>query len=495
MAKWCFSDVLNESSDTSSLLTKRSSVKDSMKTKLLKNVLFKLESLGSLTATEAIRMEEHLKSVSLPADMQEAISDTVDSMLGEADQHQATTVVSLKPQTLVHLSMFLTGPDWAVLEDSSCGWWTKEKLLVDRLKKLGFRSMSEKTVGASVALLACTLTSCPPESELHKISVEMKACFQTTEACPAHLPIVIKYPEHPSKLPQKLYDHSYKEHEPEPRHVEQFAHIRGLKFLRTSSSKVGGKRKSSEAASSAGGMQQFKSCQGDMDGNPMMGMMGMMMNMCQNMCEAMGKCDRKPAVNITNCRQASTNQFRPKGLQMLAAGETKHTSPAKTAGLPAIEGPKEAEPVEEAEPSEEEEVAKECEDEEPDTTEPQKKNFNIEQKLYESLQQNKKQAKEAAAVATKAKAEAKAKAKAKGKAKATKKAIAKAKTSKGGKLPDYNPPSPTKEQLKKMRETYTDGHYHKARLMAKALGYSAEDEKAYGRKARQAAAQKWQSHM
>ena len=369
MAKWCFSDVLNESSDTSSLLTKRSSVKDSMKTKLLKNVLFKLESLGSLTATEAIRMEEHLKSVSLPADMQEAISDTVDSMLGEADQHQATTVVSLKPQTLVHLSMFLTGPDWAVLEDSSCGWWTKEKLLVDRLKKLGFRSMSEKTVGASVALLACTLTSCPPESELHKISVEMKACFQTTEACPAHLPIVIKYPEHPSKLPQKLYDHSYKEHEPEPRHVEQFAHIRGLKFLRTSSSKVGGKRKSSEAASSAGGMQQFKSCQGDMDGNPMM---GMMMNMCQNMCEAMGKCDRKPAVNITNCRQASTNQFRPKGLQMLAAGETKHTSPAKTAGLPAIEGPKEAEPVEEAEPSEEEEVAKECEDEEPDTTEPQK---------------------------------------------------------------------------------------------------------------------------
>ena len=351
-----------------------------MKTKLLKNVLFKLESLGSLTATEAIRVEEHLKSVSLPADMQEAISDTVDSMLGEADQHQATTVVSLKPQTLVHLSMFLTGPDWAVLEDSSCGWWTKEKLLVDRLKKLGFRSMSEKTVGASVALLACTLTSCPPESELHKISVEMKACFQTTEACPAHLPIVIKYPEHPSKLPQKLYDHSYKEHEPEPRHVEQFAHIRGLKFLRTSSSKVGGKRKSSEAASSAGGMQQFKSCQGDMDGNPMMGMMGMMMNMCQNMCEAMGKCDRKPAVNITNCRQASTNQFRPKGLQMLAAGETKHTSPAKTAGLPAIEGPKEAEPVEEAEPSEEE-VAKECEDEEPDTTEPQKKNFNIEQKL------------------------------------------------------------------------------------------------------------------
>lgn len=361
--------MLNEISDTSSLLTKRSSVKDSMKTKLLKNVLFKLESLGSLTATEAIRMEEHLKSVSLPADMQEAISDTVDSMLGEADQHQATTVVSLKPQTLVHLSMFLTGPDWAVLEDSSCGWWTKEKLLVDRLKKLGFRSMSEKTVGASVALLACTLTSCPPESELHKISVEMKACFQTTEACPAHLPIVIKYPEHPSKLPQKLYDHSYKEHEPEPRHVEQFAHIRGLKFLRTSSSKVGGKRKSSEAASSAGGMQQFKSCQGDMDGNPMM---GMMMNMCQNMCEAMGKCDRKPAVNITNCRQASTNQFRPKGLQMLAAGETKHTSPAKTAGLPAIEGPKEAEPVEEAEPSEEEEVAKECEDEEPDTTEPQK---------------------------------------------------------------------------------------------------------------------------
>ena len=118
--------MLNEISDTSSLLTKRSSVKDSMKTKLLKNVLFKLESLGSLTATEAIRMEEHLKSVSLPADMQEAISDTVDSMLGEADQHQATTVVSLKPQTLVHLSMFLTGPDWAVLEDSSCGWWTKE---------------------------------------------------------------------------------------------------------------------------------------------------------------------------------------------------------------------------------------------------------------------------------------------------------------------------------------------------------------------------------
>ena len=150
MAKWSFKDVLEEISDTSSLLKKRSSVKDTMKAKLLKNIEFKLESLGTLTATEAIQMEEHLQSLSLPSEMEEAITDKVDSMLGETEQHEGTTVVALKPQTLVHISMFLTGPDWSVLEDSSCGWWTKEKLLVDRLKKLGFRSMSEKTVGACV---------------------------------------------------------------------------------------------------------------------------------------------------------------------------------------------------------------------------------------------------------------------------------------------------------------------------------------------------------
>ena len=256
------------------------------------------------------------------------------------------------------------------------------------------------------ALLACTLTTCPPESELHKISLEMKACFQTTEACPPHLPIVIKYPEHPSKLPQKLYDHGYKEHEPEPRHVEQFAHIRGLKFLRTSSSKVGCKRKTpcTEAASSAGGMQQLKSLQGDMDGNPMMGMMGMMMNMCQSLCSAMGGTgENKEGVQLLGCRQASSTQFRPKGLQMLPCGE-KNYSPGKTkAGLQAIEAPTEAKPVEEPEALEEEVPDDKCQDEEDDKPD---KDSNIEEKLYQALK-NRKEGTEA----VKAKAKAKAKAK------------------------------------------------------------------------------------
>lgn len=82
------------------------------------------------------------------------------------------------------------------------------------------------------------------------------------------------------------------------------------------------------------------------------------------------------------------------------------------------------------------------------------------------------------------------------KPKAAQKPVAKpgAKKNASKKLPKYEPASPTEAQLGARRDTYTDGHYHKARKLAEKSGYEREAELEYGRAARAAAAAKWQRY-
>ena len=484
MAAWTLQDVLGEIQASSSLwdARKKRGKEECLQKGLLKNILFKIQSLKHLGAAEALKIQEAVAASAFPEAMQDEILTQVEELMATTQAVETCKNVSLKPQTLVHIQEYLTASDWEALEnDSDSGWFTKQKVLVQRLHSLGIRSMSEMTCKYAVSLLLCTLSNLPAWETLHDTVVDFKNVFHSSGIAAAQdLPYVHIFPDNPKALPDSLFQSAYAKEQPEARKVDKLAMVaRVLPMRSTKQNPLGNSAKKRRVSGSSSSSQlsnepsnllptqpQQQLASGMQGMEPMMTMMTMMMQACKKAVE--NGSPSKPGSSA-----AGAMSFQPKQKQLHALEDKKpegsYTSPHKASAFKEIQEDPE-------EPGSEEDVA---------TEEPLAASGkdSLEKRLFDTLKKNKEEKK---VVAT-----GKAKAKAKAKGKSMKKPAAHGCAAAGSKQSKYEVPPPTKEQLKARRESYTDMHYHKARLLAKNAGKTEEDCKVWGRAARATAAQLW----
>ena len=144
---WALEDVLKELNDFALLLPSRPEKKKPMMLeKLAANVCAKLDQFQSFSAADALKLHECLEACNFPDDFSEQVANKSDELLACGSQAmQAGQVTSLKPQKLSSIANYLTSSEWAMLQDSDVCWWSKQRMLVERLKKLGIKSMAEIT--------------------------------------------------------------------------------------------------------------------------------------------------------------------------------------------------------------------------------------------------------------------------------------------------------------------------------------------------------------
>ena len=526
MSKWTLANVVQEVHDCDSLMQNRTAPNPDLMQRMVNSISFKIRALQDVTAAQSVELQTALQaSKSLPDTMKEKIQNTMDGMIGTGGQEECTSHAN-KQQKLLHICNFLTASEWASLRNVELSEIAKRQLVVLRLKKLGVRNLAEKTVRSAVAALCCCLAEQPDNDELFQMVADFKVMFHATETpvtC-KNLPFVHVYPEQPAHLPQGILDVAYTQEDPPvAMQFEKFNHLCSCISLRGNSKKLSPKAQASSKQASASSRQASSSSalvpaspshqpMQMQDGmQPMMAMMQMMQPMVNMM---MSKFNQGMSGAGSSGSWVSTDEasaFKPKNkdiqLQMLSPQSSKgpaSSSPGPTtvAALPvasagpdpkqlvfdspstAADSPLKEQTAAEAKPSATTEAVKE----------------GMEDKLYTALkdrEDRKKKEKDAKdgkkpkgeSTSKKPKAESK-------KPKAAQKPVAKpgAKKNASKKLPKYEPASPTEAQLGARRDTYTDGHYHKARKLAEKSGYEREAELEYGRAARAAAAAKWQRY-
>ena len=520
MATWTVASVCSKMKDCAALLEARKSSNDQkLNSKLLAALQFKITSLHHVTAADALVLHSTLAECNFQEPLAAKIAEVIDEILGKQQEELATQQI-LKPQTLWNIQLFLTASEWKIM-DGSDPWSAKEQMLVARLKKLGIRSMTEKTVRASVALLFSTVPTLPDDAAtLYQKVVDFKQCFHTAADAAAHVPYIVNFPEQPSGLPQQLLGHAYTQDDPPvPREVPGFGQLKAAMILRNSHKSIRGLKVGKHTAQQittatpAAAAPAFSSARssmgsggnmGDFYGNPMMQMTGTMFNAFANFAGMQGNPNQGNVLAQSFAQDA--RQFQPKNnkasipLQLKdleMQDEKKEADKAEdtakqpdSAMLPL--GPMEAEGME-AEPMSTE-LGEADEKAKPAVEQP-----TVEQKLFDALkqkQQNKAQAsksntaKQQAAGKSKSNCKGKSKAAAKPKGKVLKRPAA---FSPG--LPKYEPPAPTAAQLDSQKVCFVDMHYHKAKKIARQAGLSDEEACLYARAARSRAGEQWDAAL
>ena len=172
--QWSVTDVCSEMRDCKALLETRQGTSPSSEflERIKDTISFKLRSLPQLSAAEALQMHQVLREVDLGEPVAAALSEQIDEKL--LQKSEQTTVVSLKQQSLTNMHLFLTAQDWALLEGDGADWWAKQRCIVQRLKKLGVKSLAESTVRSCVSILLSTLTVLPHPDDTRFIQNALK---------------------------------------------------------------------------------------------------------------------------------------------------------------------------------------------------------------------------------------------------------------------------------------------------------------------------------
>ncbi|CAE7232739.1 unnamed protein product [Symbiodinium sp. CCMP2592] len=475
-SQWSVKDVCCEMRDCKALLEARQGTSPSSEflARIKDTIGFKLRSLPQLSAAEALELHKVLGEVDFGEPVAAALSQQIDEKLLQTTEQ--TTVVSLKQQSLPNMHLFLTAQDWALLEGDGADWWAKQRCIVQRLKKLGVKSLAESTVRSCVSILLSTVTVLPHPDDQHAAVLEFKGCFHSMENVD-DLPYLVRFPEQPSGLPPALLQSAYTEAEPPvAKSIARLAYIAKALPVRDTHSSLSanaGKSKKrppatpqqSPAASTA--LPVSPSWQRGAGGsnwaaseasNPMQGFMGMCNEMvkCMQSFQAV-QLQMNSRQNPSQCFQQQAEHFQPKPKELKAGvaapsqlstcNESGQGTTEKLLALPAL-APSPAEPTT---------AEEEARDPEPQGV----PGLSPEEQLFESLK-----AKQA-----KAKAKSKCSAKPKAKGKVFKRPQAAPSALAGGsKLPKYVPEAPSAVQLSSRRECFVDKHYHKAKNIALKAG-------------------------
>ena len=474
---WSVDNVIAEIKDVGQLLHfKRhngASNMEHLEATLIKNITYKLETMF-LSPTQALSLQKALhEDVNLTPDMKAIVNTAIDASLTRDSSNQESAH-GPKPQK-INVSPYLTMSDWDIIKNSQ-NYHSKVAAVCKRLRSLGVRSLAEQSVKHAVGAILSGYKEMPDQSIMYQMVQDIKLGFVSHPMVHTG-PVVVKYPEDPTKLPGQLYSQSYPNEHPAQIIPDKLPMILKLIPLRLTHAAIA-KAKSAQSAPSGGS-----------PGAPPLSSQGAfapLVDVANSLATLVKDLSRKPSseeLHLTMnpnavpgqpaASSAELESFRPKLRNGSAAGADMSSKPAASSAAAPL-------------------ALEDGHLNQPDGAN-SLDGASIEQAAFDALlsrpaNQGKGKGKGNGKGKGKAKAKAKAKSQPKGKAKA--KACLKRPAACMVAFV-YEPGQPGDEWAKRTLESWSSKHYHSARQMALNQGYSDEDAKSYARDARKRSVANW----
>ena len=498
MASWTLEDILKELGDVSSLLKHKKVTNPGEESQLEQNMMRGINNkLSALTITAAMALRIYQLLETLDGLSKQVLLDSKSQIDQQvcAVPTQATVAHGhvIKPQT-INIAPYLTKEDWNVLQTHS-SYHHKVGVIVKKLRALGLHSMSEKTVKQACAALLCTYKNLPEPAAIWQIVQDLKLGFMST-AAEAGLPWVLVYPDDPTQLPKEILENVYKDQEAAKYIPSMFAMVlvqvplRKTNKLLKSSQMAVLPQPAGSSSSQALVPQPQEAAQPAMQPMEMMAtMFSQMMGMMQaaNTQTKKAKEEEEPPLKMSPKRL----KVDPSAAQAVMPPQLRAQA---SLSLPCVEQAA----IEDATANDETQEGN-----------TQTTTHAIEDATFKALKAKQQASKSTPKVkatpktaaskkaAAKPKAKQAPKAKAKGQAKAKAKAAsAPSSGSHGGiAVENYQPGIPEEVWKPRTFDSWVSKHYHTCRHMALNQGYSDDEAKEFGKKARAKAKAIWLEHM
>ena len=198
MAKWCVDDLIQEIDDLDKLSIAR---KDScIIPRLVDQIKEKINAVNEISAGQLLAVTQVLAN----SPLNDSIKDILQNALDErslASSSQCLLKVVTKAQTLAQVWNYLTTSEYAELVKAPLP--TMVQILCGRLRKVGVKSMKEKTKKPTVAFLIHILVSrgepTPLGPDIYKLSQYFTDAFTSHMQQPL-VQGVATYPNTPMEL-------------------------------------------------------------------------------------------------------------------------------------------------------------------------------------------------------------------------------------------------------------------------------------------------------
>ena len=212
MSGWTVEDIVKDLEDMADLIAHKKSTDSGsmtvdMEKNFVKGIVGKMEAV-SITAKSALVLFHKLESLhSFAAGTKSFLKAIVDKKISDAvtaDTRPTTTVT--KPQSII-IAYYLTESDWQCLQHHS-SYHAKVTCVVQRLRKLGLQSMTEKTAGYGAASILACYRQLPDANTMYQMVLDVKLGFNSIKPVKG-LPYLLTYPTHPADLPGEIVAAAY----------------------------------------------------------------------------------------------------------------------------------------------------------------------------------------------------------------------------------------------------------------------------------------------
>jgi hypothetical protein len=216
-------DLVNEISGIATVLSRRSSMPNASRTsdattKMSTNMVaaFGNKLLSAhVDAMGAVRLYDAVATTGLDVDVANAIQTLIDDKIS-TDASSSTHIVGkatpTKPQVLLYPHTYLTGSQWAVIDDATISIKRKQMTLVACLRSVGMRSLHEQTKRPVVAILVWAhykaTNRWPTYHMIYEWVKEFTATFDR-HSCNDIVEYLAVYPSSPYELPAAVYQAAY----------------------------------------------------------------------------------------------------------------------------------------------------------------------------------------------------------------------------------------------------------------------------------------------
>ena len=164
-----------------------------------------------LSPTQALSVQKALhEDMNLTPDMKASVNASIDASLTR-DSNNNESAHGPKPQK-INVSPYLTMSDWDIIKNSQ-NYHSKVAAVCKRLRSLGVRSLAEQSVKHAVGAILSGYKEMPDQSIMYQMVQDIKLGFVSHPMVHTG-PVVVKYPEDPTKLPGQLYAQSYPNEHP-----------------------------------------------------------------------------------------------------------------------------------------------------------------------------------------------------------------------------------------------------------------------------------------
>lgn len=197
MSQWSVPDFIKEITDLNTLAKSRSS--STIVDRLAANLCTKIQSMDELTPSALVQLSEAISQTTLS----DTIKDLLQNAFDEKSLSSSTGALKLvaKSQTLQCIWNYLSEKEYAELVHAPMP--TMIQIVCARLKKVGIRSMKEKTKKPVVTFLIHMIVSRgepePSPAEVYKLNKLLYNAFQAKVQPPLTHPLAT-YPAGPHEL-------------------------------------------------------------------------------------------------------------------------------------------------------------------------------------------------------------------------------------------------------------------------------------------------------